>query len=146
MSDPKVLSPLHWRDNGRIIHQISSERATVEQILDFIPELNAHGFRCYGNHVSISNKEHTKLRDALRDPKSIFDLSESKVSQLNGWLSSFKRCSHWRHTSYSLKHRFERETGTYVSDGAFIVCVLMAGFETKMYGPTVLLKMRRPVL
>jgi hypothetical protein len=73
-------------------------------------------------------------------------LSQANVKRLNGWLSSFDASRTWKHGSYALKHTFEREAGTYMMNGAFIVCVLMAGFEILIDGQNALMKMQRGAL
>jgi hypothetical protein len=119
-------------------------KETITEILERLPDLNAHGFRCYGNRVAISNSEHSKLRDDLRDANSLGGLSPARVEQLAGWLSSFNPSHRWKLESYALKHTFERETGTYMINGAFIVGVIMAGFEIKVAAPNALIKAQRP--
>jgi hypothetical protein len=144
MHDEVNLSPLGCRKNGKVIFQIPGECASVEDILSFLPELNMHGFRCYGRVGSITDAEHAKLRDNLRDREALGGLSTTTLTCLNGWLSSFDRSRRWQQDSYALKHTFERETGKYMMNGAFIVAVLMAGFEIKIAAPNALMKMQRP--
>jgi hypothetical protein len=140
-----ILSPLHCRENGRVIQKVAGAAVTFRDILDFLPELNIHGFRCYGR-CAISEAEHQELRAEMLNPGALGGLSQANVKQLKGWLFAFNHSPKWKQDSYSLKHTFERETGTYMMNGAFIVCVLMAGFEIKIDGPSALMKMQRPAL
>jgi hypothetical protein len=138
-----ALSPLHCREGGRVIHRVPGESPSVADVLDFLPELNSQGFRCWGPRTSISDSKHAELRSELLDG----ELSPAPLEQLNGWLSSFSPSRRWKQDSYALKHTFERETGTYVINGAFIVAVIMAGFEIKITaGPNALIKMQRAAL
>lgn len=145
-TDPNILSPFCRRDHGKVIKRVAGwyDSISVADVLDFLPELNVHGFRCYGRLGSITDSEHSKLRADLLDPNSLGGMAPAHIEQLDGWLSSFKPSRHWKQNSYDLKHTFERETGTYFMDGAFITCVLMKGFEIKIAGPTALIKMQRP--
>ena len=136
-----ALSSLHRRENSKIIRPIPGEVTTLAEVMDFLPDLNIHGFRCYGWPGAAKHRE---LRDELMNPNALGGLSPSAMEQLSGWLSSFVPSRRWKQHSYALKHTFERETGTYLMDGAFIVCVLMAGFAIKIASPSALIKMQRP--
>src|SRR5450631_2860873 len=133
IDETQTLSPLHRSANGSI-RLIPGERATVKDILDFLPELDIWGFRCYGD------AKHRELRAKLLNPDALGGLSQANVERLHNWLCSFHASHRWKHRSYALKHTFERETGTYMMNGAFIVCVLMAGFEIQIDGPSALMK------
>lgn len=139
-------SPFARSGGGKIIKRVRGyfEGITVAQVLDFLPELNAHGFRCHGRLGAITNSEHAKLRADLLNPDSLGGMLPARVEQLRGWLSSFEPSKRWKQSSYSLKHVFERETGTYMMNGSFITCVLMEGFEIKIDGESALIKMQRP--
>ncbi len=138
------LSPLHVRENGKAICQLSGEQASLADILDFLPDLNAYGFRTWTRWGKITDSEHNRLRAELQNPNCIGGLSPATLERLAGWLSSFDRSLRWKQDSYALKHTFERETRTYMMNGAFIVGVLMAGFEIKIAGPNALIKAQRP--
>lgn len=145
--DINSLISLPRPKKGKNVCQLSGIRPTLAEVVDLLPELNIHGFRCFGRNA-ISEAEHRKLRDKLCDPESLGGLSRAAMKQLAGWLSSFNPSRTWAksYRTYGLKHTFERETGTYLMDGAFITGVLMAGFEIKIDGPTALIKARRPAL
>jgi hypothetical protein len=138
------IDTLLSRKNGRVIRRVPGENPTVGDILDFLPDLNIQGFRCWGRLSDISNEKHRELRAELLNPDALGGLSLATTEQVRGWLTSFVPSRRWKQLSYGLKHTFERETGTYMMDGAFIVCVLMAGFEIKIAGPSALIKMQRP--
>jgi hypothetical protein len=138
------LNPMFRRGNGKVIGTNSWERISVAEVLDSIPEINSHGFRCYGRIGAISDSEHLKLRADLLAPDCLGGLSARNLQALKRWLSSFVRAHRWKQDSYSLKHVLERETGTYMTNGAFIVALLMDGYEVKISGSSALIAIQRP--
>jgi hypothetical protein len=108
-------------DGQKVIWQVGGERATAREILDFLPDLNANGFH------------QVKGRTGLLDLDVAGTPSHANAAQLAGWLTSFDETRVWNkwQDSYGLKHTFERETGTYMPNGAFIVGVIQAGFTIR---------------
>lgn len=123
--------------------------ASVDEILHILPELNAFGFRCYGRN-GITDEKHAELRAQLLHPEDhIGGLAPRKAKCLHRWLRPFLPTNRqWRHNSYGLKHVFERETGVYLINGAFIVGVLQDLLTIKIESDSTncLIAARRPSL
>lgn len=103
------------------------DAAEVKKIIDRYPLLNDYGLG-YGSHEFDLAEE----RGHLASEKSV-----TEIIAASQWVSA-----HWariktindRHTSYGLKHIYERVTGEYATNGQFIVAMLLAGFTAQMEG------------
>jgi hypothetical protein len=139
-----LIRPLRRGNKGEVIVLRSSGTPSVAEVVGLLPELNSFGFRSQGRLGAVQDAEHCKLRDDLLNPDAVGGLSAPTLKILNGWLSSFVPARRWKQHSYALKHVFERETRTYVTEGAFIVALLIGGFELKVAGSSALIKLQRP--
>ena len=65
------------------------------------------------------------------DPRDFDNLSEDEQKALLSWIAEsfiYIHTTNTRHTSYGLKHIYERQTGNYVTNGQFKGAMLKAGF------------------
>jgi hypothetical protein len=101
--------------------------AEVQEIIDRYPLLNDCGLG-YGSHKFDLAEERSNL---------VSEKSVAGIIAASRWISTrwarIKTIND-RHTSYSLKHIYERVTGEYITNGQFIVAMLLAGFTAQMEG------------
>ena len=72
------------------------------------------------------------------DPTSTEWNYVEQVRHCRKWLAGQERCGRIindRQSSYGLKHRVERDVGSYVCNGAFLIACLMEGVLLKRSGP-----------
>lgn len=104
-----------------------TDRAEVQKIIDRYPLLNDCGLG-YGSHKFDLARERASLAS---------DHSVTEIIAASRWISArwarIKTINH-RHSSYGLKHIYERVTGEYTTNGQFITAMLLAGFTAQMEG------------
>jgi hypothetical protein len=74
------------------------------------------------------------LEDDLNHPDDYLSLTPIEKEKLSTWITEKMKPAksfNMNHTSYGLKHLFERDTGIYVSNGQFKGAMLLHGFEPK---------------
>lgn len=65
-------------------------------------------------------------------PEMYEQLSSEEKGVLAEWISQHltpRKTANYRHSSYGLKHHFQRNTGLYVNNGAFKGAMLEAGYQ-----------------
>ncbi len=88
---------------------------TLHHILAQYKTLTADGFR------DPASPDFSKWRRDLIDRTDYLEPARQ-------WVSQFGKAKTHRASAYAIKHVMERDTGVYVTEGAFIVSALMEGF------------------
>lgn len=118
--------------NTSIGREFATNSITDEDICAIMrdhPTLGAHGFGCFGQY---HRDYHGDLKAELRKNREELVGSVEQCSNVCKWLSSVAKSKtiNKRHSSYSLKHYFERHCKQYsCSNGAFIAAAIHLGFD-----------------
>lgn len=101
MPDPSCFSPFtRQRSKGGEIVRPNGGCVTIPSILDFLPELNAHGFRCYWR-PAITDAQHRILRDELRK-------DTAALKSACRWLKGFEACERWTSATLGIPRTWGR--------------------------------------
>lgn len=99
----------------------------IQTILNEHPLLHDGG---YGSPRRRCIQSRTAERAALLTPGSVATI-DNVTCWLALWIQPIQTINH-RHTSYGLKHVYERATGEYCSNGQFITAALIRGYEADL--------------
>ena len=103
----------------------------IAQVIKQIPELNEFGIGLFNGGRGLSEREKTH---ALKEGQEALLDSADQCTAICEWLRQMEKIKtiSRRCTSYGLKHVFERDTGRYVTNGAFICAAIHSGFDYKL--------------
>lgn len=103
----------------------------IAQVIKQIPELNDFGIGLYNRGRGLSEEE---KREKLKEGQEALLNNADWCTVICEWLRPMQKIKtiNRRHTSYGLKHIFERDSGQYVTNGAFICAAVHSGFDYKL--------------
>ena len=99
----------------------------IQTILNEHPLLHDGG---YGSPRRRCTQSRTAERAALLTPASVLTI-DNVACWLALWIQPIQAINR-RHTSYGLKHVYERMMGEYCSNGQFIVAALIRGYDADL--------------
>lgn len=107
----------------------------LEQILADHPTLCDFGFGTY--HPRSLRQSKAAFAEQLEGARAALRSHLDQVNVCLRWLKDVERLKlvNEKRTSYGLKHCVERNAGVYVTNGAFIVAAIFAGFKMKKCEP-----------
>jgi len=109
--------------------KIKELKAKIEEVLSLNPKLNYEGFALPQSRGRPSQRQERlqALRDKLLSPEGVHE-----VKVVVKWLQTSKRARrtklmNTRYSSFGLKTYVETDTGSYISNGSFIVGAMLCG-------------------